>query len=263
MTTAFDLDRIRTETFVDEIEFRAEAPSTNDLAMELARNEGIRLPLLVLAERQTRGRGRGSNRWWSADGALTFSVVLDAASMGLSTDHLPRISLTTALAVCQGLQQLDPALDARLKWPNDVCVQGRKICGVLIEVPSRPTGRIVIGVGINANNSVVDAPEELRDTATSMRDVTGTNSDLSKVLIAVLRAFSDHLKLLASGPSTLSEKWEERSILTGCALRLAVGREEIRGECQGIDAEGALLLKTNHGLQRFFTGLIIDFELMR
>ncbi len=259
MTADFDLDRVRAETFVDEIEFRAELPSTNDLALELARNEDARLPLLVLAERQTCGRGRGANRWWSADGALTFSLVLDAKSLTQSPERLPQISLTTALAVCEGLQQLEPTLGAGLKWPNDVYVQGRKICGILIEVPSRPKGRLVIGVGVNVNNSLADAPEDLRDTATSLRDVTGTNSDLSEVLIAILRAFSGHLEQLAGGLS-LSEEWEKRSILTGCAVRLAAGREEIRGVCLGIEEDGALLLETDQGVQRFFTGVIVQFE---
>jgi len=260
MTRAFDLERVRAEAFVDEIVFRDEVTSTNDLALELARNEGTRLPLLVLAERQTSGRGRGANRWWSADGALTFSLVLDAAWMKLTAERLPQVSLTTALAVCDGLQQLEPILDAGLKWPNDVYVQGRKICGILIEVPSRPTGRMVIGVGINVNNSLADAPEELRATATSLCGVTGTTSDLSEVLIAILRAFSNNVELLASSPSDLSEKWEDHSILTGCSIRLSVGREEIQGVCQGIDEEGALLLKTDQGVQRFFTGAVIEFE---
>lgn len=259
MKTDFDLDRMRAETFVDEIEFRTELPSTNDLALKLARNDSTRLPLLVLAKRQTCGRGRGANRWWSADGALTFSVVLDAKSLTLSAERLPQISLTTALAVCEGLQQLEPTLDAGLKWPNDVYVQGRKICGILIEVPSRPKGRMVIGVGVNVNNSLGDAPEDLRDTATSLRDVTGTSSDLGEVLIAILRAFSDHLEQLAGGLS-VSEEWGKRSILVGCEVRLATDREEVRGVCQGIDEDGALLLKTNQGVQRYFTGVIVEFE---
>jgi BirA family biotin operon repressor/biotin-[acetyl-CoA-carboxylase] ligase len=214
----------------------------------------------VLAERQTCGRGRGANRWWSADGALTFSLVLDATSMAPSAERLPQVSLTAALAVCEGLQQSEPTLDAGLKWPNDVYVQGRKICGILIEVPSRPTGRMVVGVGVNVNNSLADAPEELRDTATSLCDVSGKNSDLSEVLIAILRAFSGHLELLVAGPSSLSEKWQELSVLTGRTICLSVDREEIRGVCRGIDAEGALLLKTDQRVQRFFTGVIVEFD---
>ncbi len=260
MKTAFDLDRVRAETFVGEIVFRDEVTSTNDLALELARNDGTRLPLLVLAERQMCGRGRGANRWWSADGALTFSLVLNATSMALSPECLPQISLTTALAVCDGLQQSEPTLDAGLKWPNDVYVQGKKICGILIEVPSRPKGRMVIGVGVNVNNSLADASEELRDTATSLCDVVGKKSNPSTVLIAVLSAFSSHVQLLTSSPSSLNEKWEDRSILTGCSVRLAVGREEIQGECRGIDQDGALLLKTDRGVQRFVTGVIVKFE---
>jgi len=260
MTEAFDLDRIRAETFVDTIDFRTELPSTNDLALTLSRDESIRLPLLVLAERQTHGRGRGANRWWSADGALTFSLVLDVASMALSTERLPQVSLTTALAVCEALQQLAPTLDAGLKWPNDVYVQGRKICGILIEVPPRSIGKMVIGVGLNVNNSLVHAPEDLRRTSTSLCDATGSSSDLSGVLIAVLRAFSSSMNLLVNSPSSLHEKWQDLSVLTGCTVRLAVGSEEILGICQGIDGDGALLLTTDQGVQRFFTGVVIQFE---
>ena len=260
MTSVFDLDRIRAETSVDEIEFRAELPSTNDLALTMARDEGIRLPLLVLAERQTCGRGRGTNRWWSADGALTFSLVLDISSRSRDTERLPQVSLTSALSVCDALQQLEPTLDIGLKWPNDVYVQQRKICGILIEAPSRPTGRVVIGVGLNVNNSLADAPEELRHSAISLHDVIGESADLNDVLIAILRAFSDHFRLLKANPKSLQTRWQQLSILAGCAILLDVGRQEIRGVCQGIDREGALLVKTDQGTQRFFSGVIREFQ---
>jgi len=260
MTPVFDLDRIQAETFVDEIEARTELPSTNDVALTMARDEGIRPPLLVLAERQTSGRGRGTNRWWSSDGALTFSLVLDITSRSLGAERLPQISLTSALSVCDALQQLEPTLDIGLKWPNDVYVQQRKICGILIEAPSRPTGRVVIGVGLNLNNSLADAPEELRNSAISLYDAVGESTDLNDVLIATLRAFSDHLRLLEANPAELRARWQELSILTGCTVLLDVDRQEIQGVCQGIDADGGLLLKTDQRVQRIFSGVIREFR---
>ncbi|MBL7043413.1 MAG: biotin--[acetyl-CoA-carboxylase] ligase [Pirellulaceae bacterium] len=260
MTSVFDLDRIQAETFVDEIKFRAELPSTNDLALTMARDEDVRLPLLVLAERQTCGRGRGTNRWWSADGALTFSLVLDITSSSLGAERLPQISLTSALSVCEALQHLEPTLDVGLKWPNDIYVQQRKICGILIEVPSRPTGRMVVGVGLNVNNSLADAPEELCHSAISLCDATGHNADLDDVLIAILRVFSGHLRLLEANPKRLQARWQELSILTGCTVLLDVGRQEVRGVCQGIDADGGLLLKTDQGVQRILSGVIREFR---
>lgn len=261
MHSTFDLDRIRAETFVEQVEFRSEMPSTNDLALDLARQENLRLPLLVLTERQTRGRGRGENRWWSAEGALTFSLVLDMGSRGIPTKSQPQISLTTGLAVCETQQQLHSQIDVALKWPNDVYVGGRKICGILIEAPSRPKGRMVVGVGINVNNSFATAPEELRGTATSLSEATGSRFDIDDVLISFLKAFSAYLDLLKSDSAKVRQRWQQFCMLTGRSVRVTRWQQQVQGICQGIDDDGALVVRTNAGIERCLVGQIQELAL--
>ena len=104
-----DADAIRAATFVRHVEIHDTLGSTNDRAAELARDADIELPALVAARHQTAGRGRGKNTWWSADGALTFSVLLEPAALGISTANWPQLSLATAVAVCDALSsELNP-----------------------------------------------------------------------------------------------------------------------------------------------------------
>ena len=104
MADAFlDADAIRAATFVRHVEIHDTLGSTNDRAAELARDPNVELPALVVARQQTAGRGRGDNTWWSADGALTFSVLLDTVAFGISASNWPQLSLATAVAVCDAL----------------------------------------------------------------------------------------------------------------------------------------------------------------
>jgi len=261
MNSPFDLERIQTDTFVARIEFHPEMLSTNDLALELARQENLRLPLLVLTERQTRGRGRGRNRWWSADGALTFSLVLDMGSREAPSERWPQISLTAGLAACEALRQLHPEIEVGLKWPNDVYLRRRKICGILIEAPSRPGGKMVVGVGINVNNSFAHAPAELRDIATSLYEAAGSRFDLNDVLIHFLQALSADLELLKSDPAGVRQRWQHCCMLTGRDVRVIQGQRQIHGICQGIDDAGALLVRTDAAIERCVSGEIQELAL--
>jgi BirA family biotin operon repressor/biotin-[acetyl-CoA-carboxylase] ligase len=98
-----DADQLRATTFVRHVEIHDTLGSTNDRAAELIGRADIELPALVIARHQTAGKGRGRNSWWSADGALTFSLVIDAATTGVTPASWPQLSLATAVAVCDAL----------------------------------------------------------------------------------------------------------------------------------------------------------------
>lgn len=157
--SGLDVQRILSATSVRTVEYHDELTSTNDLALQLV--SGQPLPLLVVAERQTGGRGRGGNKWWAAEGALTYSLVVDAAALRLEQRSWPRVSLTVALAISDTLDELLPNRAVQLKWPNDVYLQGRKVCGILVETAPRFPGVLVLGIGVNVNNSLAAAPAEL------------------------------------------------------------------------------------------------------
>jgi BirA family biotin operon repressor/biotin-[acetyl-CoA-carboxylase] ligase len=243
----------------------------------------------VLTEQQTAGRGRGSKRWWSRPGALTFSLVLEAARLRLNPDHWPRVSLTAALAVCQVLEQFVPHIPCGIRWPNDVHCAGRKICGVLPElltpavrlrtggvslpVPT-PAGsrrpfasapqrvetplpsRLVLGIGVNVNNSLLEAPPDVSGVEVSLFDLTDQSYDLSDFLVHLLRQLAIGLDALAGGDPQLADAVSQRCLLQGRVVELQAGPRDVRGLCQGIDNHGALTIRTARGNEHFFGGVV-------
>jgi BirA family transcriptional regulator, biotin operon repressor / biotin---[acetyl-CoA-carboxylase] ligase len=257
MPLLFDVPRILHETSVCRVEYHAELASTNDFALqELQREGGGDLPLLVLVDRQTQGRGRTDRSWWSSEGALTFSLALPIDPAELPHRQRPLLALATGLAVCDAIGELVPASIVRLKWPNDVYLAGRKICGILIESPARPADVVVVGIGVNVNNSLIAAPPPLHERATSIRDVIGGEFDLTQVLVCILRQLEEQFQLLTQRPGTTVQRYRHHCLLTGKQVTLNAGLRRVRGHCTGIDDQGRLVLQTESGTERFLSGSI-------
>ncbi|MFV1966815.1 MAG: biotin--[acetyl-CoA-carboxylase] ligase [Pirellulaceae bacterium] len=253
---SFDLARIVAETIVQRVAYHDVLDSTNDFALaELATGE-VTQPLLVLADRQRAGRGRAQNRWWSAPGSLTFSLVVDGNAWNLSARSWPRISLGTSLAVSEVLRFIVPNEEVQLKWPNDVYLRSKKVCGILVESSPRHPNLLVIGVGMNVNNSLSEAPSELRETAISLVEAFGYPLDRTDLLVRVLRQLSDRLRQLSTREWPLSDCWSEHCMLQGRTVCVVSGARRHVGVCQGIDDEGALLLQSDAGLQKLFAGVV-------
>jgi BirA family biotin operon repressor/biotin-[acetyl-CoA-carboxylase] ligase len=255
-----DLDRIRQATGVVSLEYHPQLPSTNTRALAWAEGDSLTLPALVLTDLQTAGRGRGDHRWWAAPGALTFSLIVPGLADREGTPW-SRIALTAGLAVGHALQQLQPGLPVGLKWPNDVYVSGRKICGILVEVPPRRNDRLVVGMGLNVNNSMQQAPPEVANSAISLRDLAGYSFPLPTVLIRVLCQFLGHFEALKQGDlaaadRSLASQWHEWCMLTGLRVRVETGRRVVEGTCTGIADSGALLLDTPQGQEQCLSGTV-------
>jgi BirA family biotin operon repressor/biotin-[acetyl-CoA-carboxylase] ligase len=257
--SSFDLDRIRRETFIRQIDFHEEIGSTNTRAIRLA-TAATPFPTLVLAEQQTAGRGRGSNAWWAGSGALTFSVLLKATDYAIPASRCPLISLTAGLAVAESLASFAPACDVRLKWPNDVFLNGRKACGILVETASSASV-LVVGIGVNVNNTLTHAPEELQAIATSLVDATGSPCDQTLVLNSILQSLEKCLNWVKQDASELADAWRNRCYLQGRTVQvqaasLGTATDRVTGVCQGIDDEGALILQTETGIVRCISGVV-------
>ncbi|MBC8356638.1 MAG: biotin--[acetyl-CoA-carboxylase] ligase [Planctomycetes bacterium] len=250
------MERILAETMVRRIEYRPEIASTNDLAIELATAGADIFPSLTVTDRQTGGRGRGANQWWAADGALTFSLTIDAQANSLEPHSWPKMSLTVGLSVCETLEHLLAGRRVHLKWPNDVYLERRKVCGVLVETIAPRPGLIVIGIGINVNNTFVDAPVERCSIATSMSDVTARSFDLTDVLIRQLQQIERRIKTVVADSADLAEAWRTRCMLEGRTLSIELGPRRLTGVCHGIDDDGALIIQTEGGIERCFAGSI-------
>ncbi len=253
---SFEVERIVTDTFVEQVHYYETIESTNDVALEHCRRDDLRAPLLVVASQQTSGRGRGSNQWWSAAGSLTFSLALRPADLGLTKNLWPRASLTSGFSVCLALSELLASKEVLLKWPNDVHLRRRKISGVLVEIGPHASETVVIGIGVNVNNSFHSAPKELQSIATSMVDVMGEPFDLTRVLIAVLRHLEQQFSRLATDDVELAADWQRQCALSGLTVQVDTPTQSTTGICQGIDEEGALVLLTEGGPTRLFAGVV-------
>ena len=254
-----DIEQLMRLTFVRHVDHFGCLPSTNSQALGMATAPELETPLLVLTDQQTAGRGRGANQWWSAAGALTFSLIMERPEMEDAAGW-PRVALTTGIAVCEALHQLCPGLDAALKWPNDVYVQSRKICGILIEAPSHTVPRIVIGVGVNVNNSLSEGPNSIRSSATSLVDVAGYPFSLTSVLTAILNQMSAQFSLLQNAPADLQQQWDTHCLLTDKTVQVEAGSRHTTGICRGIAANGALLVETSTGIEPCLSGAVTRWE---
>lgn len=255
----FDLARLYETGCLARIEHYDELGSTSDRALTLAAQDDLELPLLVLAERQTAGRGRGANRWWASEGALTFSLIIQPPPEQLPPANWPRMSLAAGLAICQALEGFAPQALFQVKWPNDVYAEGRKIAGILIESPAQSRGRLVIGIGVNVNNSLNAAPDDIRSRGTALCDLDATTRDMTGVLAAVLSELDIQLRA-AADMASISSRWQERCLLTGCTVQVQSGTEAITGRCLGIDEHGGLLLQTEMGRRSIVSGTVVGWE---
>lgn len=253
----FDLQRLRDVEFLRQIDFHWTVDSTNGVAAKMASVETTETPLLVLAETQTAGRGRGNHRWWSSEGSLTFSLLVD---VDVDEKAIGQISLAVGLCVCRAVEQLIPSADVGLKWPNDVYLEGRKLAGILIELLSVNPRRAVIGVGVNVNNSVVGAPDGLDLTAISLSDIVGQEFNPCDVLLTCLREIERRWPLCRESIESLADQWRSYDILNGRRTVLDTYGRKVEGVCRGIDDAGAILLETADGLETFVGGTVIDFS---
>ena len=256
-----DVTRLVQETWVRRVDQHAAVISTNDRALEMADavNEGD-LPLLVFAERQTRGRGRADRAWWSAPGALTFSLLVALDRERLPLERRSWLALACGVAVTRSIEKSVPGAPVRLKWPNDVYLLDRKVCGILVEVPSGSMPRAVLGLGVNVNNRFHSAPAELRQHAVSLREVAGAELDGFAFLLTLLRHLEEQFASLCEQPAAVLEQWRRFCLLTGRQVRWNSAGRCLEGSCDGIDEEGRLLLRTPHGVHRLVTGSIQAFD---
>ena len=247
----------------------------------MARDPHVELPALIVAQRQTAGRGRGQKSWWSAEGALTFSVLLDPGVLGIRTVNWPQLSLAMAVAVCDALSiELnanneragassppigdDPArcnVKSRLgiKWPNDVMLDGGKVCGILIESPGGAApakDRLIVGIGINVNNSWRSAPHTAGPVGVALCDTTSNKHDVQQVLMNALQAMRERLDQLAVNDPQLPIAWQRLCWLTEQSIEAESNGDWIDGVCLGIDTDGALLIENVFGTRRIHSGSI-------
>jgi BirA family biotin operon repressor/biotin-[acetyl-CoA-carboxylase] ligase len=232
-----------------ELQVVKECDSTNLQLQNLAK-AGAPSGTLLLAERQTAGRGRRGRSWYQGSQSLAFSLLWK-----LPEDRPPSgLSLAVGLAIAEALP-VAATETAQLKWPNDVLINGRKVAGILIESAGvhNASPRYVIGIGINLG-STEDLPEEVSTIAGAVSntgaDKVRTLAQILDSLVAVLDEFSMH------GFAPLQSRWQSRHAYQDMAVNLffSEGGDPVQGVCRGVDANGELLLETATCIQTIASG---------
>jgi BirA family biotin operon repressor/biotin-[acetyl-CoA-carboxylase] ligase len=228
--------------------------STNDLIARLAR-DGIREGAVVFAESQSRGRGRLGRLWISpARKGLWFSILLRPDLPPQSATQLT-VAAATALARAIALQT---GLVPEIKWPNDILIRGKKVAGILTELTAEldHVKEMVLGIGVDVNWDAAELPPDLRKTATSLRIETGQALDRAELAVAILRELDGDYDRIRRGQFELvAAEWRRRCGTLGRQVSIRIGDRVIRGRAESLDAEGALLLRTQHGrLERIIGG---------
>jgi BirA family biotin operon repressor/biotin-[acetyl-CoA-carboxylase] ligase len=217
----------------DEIE------STNDQALRLG-GDGT----LVIAERQTLGRGRLGRAWHSAAGlGLWFSLGFDG--------HIEGLQVSAALAVREAVRA---ECELKIKWPNDLLYNNRKICGILVE---HKDDRTAVGIGINVRHTIEDFPEELRMQAGSLYIATGKKLDRADLLKRILNAFErSYVQMLAGNYVDLHAEWVDACDVLGKRIKWGV----VEGKVTAIDHRGALCVETKEGSMQLLSGDITSLD---
>jgi BirA family biotin operon repressor/biotin-[acetyl-CoA-carboxylase] ligase len=225
----------------------ARTESTNTVARELAA-AGAPHGTVVTATEQTAGRGRQGRSWTAPPGkGLFYSAILRP----LDPRRHATLPLAVPLAVCEAAEALRPGIECRVKWPNDVHLDGRKLAGILIEARPRD-GWAVIGVGLNLSIAGDEFPPELRDTATSLFSTpshpASSGSAVPYLGTAHIRNSATELSSrlgawVEAGPDEVLAAWRERDALRG----REIAWEEGSGVADGVDERGYLLVRTADG----------------
>lgn len=229
--------------------YEATLTSTNLVLKDMAR-QGAPHGSLCLCEQQTAGRGRMDRIWSSPEGqGLWLSVLLRPR---LAPEQAPLITFCCALAMARAVREVT-GLEAQIKWPNDLVLHGRKLCGILLEMVFDAQGYAVIaGTGLNVRRGAY--PPELADRATSIEEWAAV-PDRGAILAAYLPALEEALSALeADGFAGIAEDFRRACITLGSAVHVLGAEADFTGVAEDMDETGALLVRTEGGLRRVLAG---------
>jgi BirA family biotin operon repressor/biotin-[acetyl-CoA-carboxylase] ligase len=252
------LPLLSTHDFGRTLHHEEEVGSTSDVAHRLSL-EGAEHGETVIAEHQTAGRGRRGRTWVSPPGKnLYLSIILRPE---LPPQRAPELTFVAALAVAETLAEAN--VPARIKWPNDLEVEGKKIAGILTELHAEPdrVHAVIVGIGVNLNLEEKDLPPELRPIATSARIVRGApvpRALFTAALLARLEHWYD--RHAEEGFEPICDRWRELTSTLDRAVRVKTGGREFEGIAQDVDESGALMVAVGDTLERVVAG---DVEMVR
>jgi len=242
-----------------KIYYFPELKSTNIMAKEktLHRAEGIDEGRLIIAERQSAGKGRLGREWFSPAGGIWLSVILYPQ---LLPSYISRITLMTAVAVVRAIK-ICTQIESQIKWPNDILINEKKVCGILTEMSAEldMISWVVVGIGINANIDHQDFPEDIQENTISLKETLGKEISRVKLVQTFLQEFEKYYEILKRREFfSILKEWKLYSHTLGRKIRIDMGEKIVTGEAVDINEEGALILKKGDGeLVKIISGTII------
>jgi biotin-[acetyl-CoA-carboxylase] ligase BirA-like protein len=255
-TTSFSSSvktKSRTQILGQTVHFFRELPSTNDMAKELALI-GAKEGTVVVAQTQTHGKGRLGREWISPAGGLWFSVIFRPK---VSPEHASKLTLLAAVAVAKTLDKLYH-LKPEVKWPNDVLIGGKKVCGILTEASTKGEhlNFVVIGFGINANFPLSKLPAFLHESSTTLQEKLNKQVAVETVLRAVLEETEQYYTFFSKGKfDIVLAEWRRLAKFLGSYVYVTSLNEKVEGWATDVDEQGALMVKLkDHTTRRIVAG---------
>lgn len=248
--------QLKTQVIGTKIHYFPKIDSSNTRAAQLA-EDGAPAGTLVITDYQTAGRGREKRKWISPPNRnLLFSFVLQPPD---SLQSILQITSVTAVALCDAIRK-ETGLHTVIKWPNDIRVGEKKLCGILTEMKTlkNKVEYVVIGMGINVNTQPEDFPVDLEDSATSIFIETRKIMSREKLLLAIVHSLDKwYLEIIKYGIGGVLSQWKELSDMPGKLVRISNRSQKIEGYVLNLDADGGLLIRKKDG----FTEKILSGEI--
>ena len=215
-------------------------PSTMDEARRQAQ-EGASAGTIIVAEEQTAGRGRIKRAWLSPRGSIALSIILYP-----EVGYLSSLIMVASLGVAHAVEKVT-GLKAQIKWPNDVLINGKKVCGILVEseVKGKRVDYAILGIGINVNIKLSDFPE-IQPLATSLSHELGKEVSRLEVLRCLLAEIEKLYLALPSGDSVYRE-WRDNLVTLGKKVQVRSGETTHEGIAESVASDGSLLLRQPDG----------------
>jgi BirA family biotin operon repressor/biotin-[acetyl-CoA-carboxylase] ligase len=250
---------LSTDYIGQKIFYFPELESTNISAKVKAspRVVGINEGTIIIAERQSAGKGRLGRRWFSPVGGIWLSIILYPQ---LSPSYIPRITLMTAVAIVKAIERC-AQIKAQIKWPNDILINEKKVCGILTEMSAEldMINWVVVGIGINVNVDHREFPEDIQEKIISLQEFLG--KEISRVRLAqiLLEEFEKYYERLKRREFfSILKEWKLYSHTLGKKIKINIGEKVVSGEAINVNEEGALILKKEDGeLEKIISGTII------
>lgn len=245
----FELERmLDTKVIGKKILFFEEVDSTNNKAKQIALEE--KEGTVVISEMQTSGRGRRGREWQSPKGGIYISFILKP---NVSPERAPQLTLVSSLALVETLNSMDGNLNAKIKWPNDVLIKGKKISGILTELSAdmEKINHIVVGVGVNINTDINSLPENATSLKCEMKEEVSVKLFLKSFLQHYDSVYQEYLD---GGINQIIQRWKDNSDTLGKNVKIIGINETYEGLAKDIDENGALVLRIDNKEIKVYSG---------